>query len=112
MKPSSAKQKGRLFQQTIVRMLIKAFDLEADDVFSRSMGASGEDVMLSPRARVLFPYSVECKNVEKLNIWQAYKQAGDNSGGYEPCVFFKRNHHKPLGVVDAEHFLGVISDTI
>jgi len=91
-------------------MLIKAFDLEADDVFSRSMGASGEDVMLSPRARVLFPYSVECKNVEKLNIWQAYKQAGDNSGGYEPCVFFKRNHHKPLVVVDAEHFIGVISE--
>ena len=90
-------------------MLIKAFDLEADDVFSRSMGASGEDVMLSPRARVLFPYSVECKNVEKLNIWQAYKQASDNSGGYEPCVFFKRNHHKPLVVVDAEHFIGVIS---
>ena len=99
-----------MFQQTIVRMLIKAFDLEADDVFSRSMGASGEDVMLSPRARVLFPYSVECKNVEKLNIWQAYKQASDNSGGYEPCVFFKRNHHKPLVVVDAEHFIGVVSE--
>ena len=91
-------------------MLIKAFDLEADDVFSRSMGASGEDVMLSPRARVLFPYSVECKNVEKFNIWQAYKQASDNSGGYDPCVFFKRNHHKPLVVVDAEHFIGVISE--
>lgn len=91
-------------------MLIKAFDLEADDVFSRSMGASGEDVMLSPRARVLFPYSVECKNVEKFNMWQAYKQASDNSGDYEPIVFVKRNHHKPLAVVDAEHFIGVISE--
>ena len=110
MKPSSAKQKGRLFQQTIVRMLIKAFDLEVDDVFSRSMGAYGEDVMLSPRARVLFPYSVECKNVEKFNMWQAYKQASDNSGDYEPIVFVKRNHHKPLAVVDAEHFIGVISE--
>ena len=90
-------------------MLVKAFDLEVDDVFSRSMGASGEDVMLSPRARVLFPYSVECKNVEKLNIWQAYKQASANSGDYEPIVFVKRNHHKPLAVVDAEHFIGVIS---
>ena len=109
MKPSSAKQKGRLFQQTIVRMLVKAFDLEVDDVFSRSMGASGEDVMLSPRARVLFPYSVECKNVEKFNMWQSYKQASDNSGDYEPIVFVKRNHHKPLAVVDAEHFIGVIS---
>jgi hypothetical protein len=110
MKPSSAKQKGRLFQQTIVRMLIKAFDLEADDVFSRSMGASGEDVMLSPKARVLFPYSVECKNTETFNMWQAYKQASDNAGGYEPIVFVKRNRHKPLVVVDAEHFTGVISE--
>tara|TARA_R110000751_G_scaffold15954_2_gene51143 strand:- start:697 stop:972 length:276 start_codon:yes stop_codon:yes gene_type:complete len=90
-------------------MLVKAFDLEVDDVFSRSMGASGEDVMLSPRARVLFPYSVECKNVEKFNMWQSYKQASDNSGDYEPIVFVKRNHHKPLAVVDAEHFIGVIS---
>ena len=90
-------------------MLIKAFDLEVDDVFSRSMGASGEDVMLSPRARVLFPYSVECKNVEKFNMWQSYKQAKDNSGVYQPIVFVKRNHHKPLAVVDAEHFIGVIS---
>ena len=93
-------------------MLIKAFDLEADDVFSRSMGASGEDVMLSPRARVLFPYSVECKNVEKFNMWQSYKQACDNSGDYEPIVFVKRNHHKPLAVVDAEHFIGVLSEQV
>ena len=85
------------------------FDLEPDDVRSCSMGASGPDVQLSPRAKLLFQYSVECKNTERFNMWQAYKQASANSGDYEPIVFVKRNHHKPLAVVDAEHFIGVIS---
>jgi len=110
MKTSYLKQKGRSLQQWVVRLILKAFDLEPDDVRSTPMGVSGPDVQLSPRAKLLFPYSVECKNTERFNIWQAYKQACDNAGGYEPIVFVKRNRHKPLVVVDAEHFTGVISE--
>ena len=39
------------------------------------MGDSGEDILLSPAARKLFPFSVECKNQEKLNIWSSLEQA-------------------------------------
>ena len=74
------------------------------------MGAGGEDVMLSPKARALFPYSIECKNVEKLNLWEAWKQAEANAGGYEPLLIIKRNRQKPLAVVDAEHFIGVLNE--
>ena len=35
------------------------------------MGAGGEDLLLSPAARRKFGFSVECKNVEKLNVWNA-----------------------------------------
>jgi len=70
----------------------------------------GEDVMLSPKARAIFPYSIECKNVEKLNLWEAWKQAEANAGGYEPLLIVKRNRQKPLVVVDAEHFIGVLNE--
>ena len=39
------------------------------------MGAGGEDLIMARAAREKFPYSIECKNVEKLNVWEAYKQA-------------------------------------
>ena len=42
-------------------------------------------------ARSKFPHSIECKNVEKLNIWDAYEQASANRGDYEPIVVIKKN---------------------
>ena len=54
--------------------------------------------MLSPAARHCFPYSVECKNVERLNVWDAYQQACDNAGGHEPLLIIKKNHKEPLAV--------------
>ena len=69
------------------------------------MGESGVDIKLSPKARKLIPYSIECKNQEALNIWAAYKQAEENCKGYEPLAVIKRNHHKPLAVVDLEAFI-------
>ena len=87
-------------------MLLEAFPtLEPDDVRSTSMGAGGEDVQLSPAARRLFRFSVECKNVEKLNVWAAYEQACENSGGHEPLLIMKKNRKKPLVVMDAETFI-------
>lgn len=96
IRPQSSKQKGRRFQQEIVNLLLKVagIKLEPDDIRSTSMGAPGEDVLFSPAARRLFPFSIECKNVEKLNIWEAIKQAKENMGKHIPVVCFKRNNHE------------------
>ena len=48
------------------------------------MGAGGEDLIMSSGARQMFPYSIECKNQESLNVWSAFEQAQKNSGDYEP----------------------------
>lgn len=82
--------------------------LKPDDVRSTSMGASGEDVLLSPRARELFPYSVECKNVERLNHSAAWDQTVSNAGDYEPILFTKRNRKEVLVTVRAEHFFKLL----
>ena len=105
MKTQSAKAKGRRLQQWIRDQLIEKLEVHPEDVESRSMGAGGEDLIMARAAREKFPYSIECKNQEKLNVWSAYDQAESNSGDYEPLVVIKRNRQKPLVVLDAEYFM-------
>lgn len=104
MKPSSAKQKGRLHQQwTAKKMLEFAPELEKDDILSRSMGAGGEDLMLSPAARKVYPFQIECKSKAAYSVYTDYTQAAAH-GTHEPVLVIKANHKKPLVVVDAEWF--------
>ena len=107
MKTQSAKAKGRRLQQWVRNLLIEKLEVHPEDVESRSMGAGGEDLIMARAAREKFPYSIECKNQEKVNVWESYSQAVENSKDYEPVVVIKRNNHKPLVVVDAEYFIGL-----
>lgn len=110
MKPASAKQKGRNFQQTIRDYLLELFtSLEPDDVKSTSMGAGGEDVQLSPAARKLFPYQVECKAKGRAQVYTWYEQAKTH-GNHEPVVFVKQDRKAPLAIVDAKHFLLLVKE--
>ena len=111
MKPQSAKAKGRRLQQQFRELLIEELGIHPEDIESRSMGAGGEDLIMARAARQKFPYSIECKNVEKLNVWEAYKQAEENSKDYEPVVVMKKNNHKTLVVIDAEHFVKIQKDS-
>ena len=110
MKTQSAKAKGRNLQKWVVNKLIEEFNIHPEDIKSCSMGAGGEGVVMARAAREKFPFSVECKNVEKLNVWDAYEQAKANSSGYEPIVVMKKNHKKPLVVLDAEHFISMVKN--
>lgn len=107
MKTQSAKSKGRKLQQWMRNLLIEKLEIHQEDIESRSMGAGGEDLIMARAARAKFPMSIECKNQEKVNVWESYKQAEDNSGKYEPVVIIKRNKSKPLVVVDAEYFVSL-----
>lgn len=111
MRPQSAKAKGRRLQQEFRKLLIEKLNIHPEDIESRSMGAGGEDLIMARAARETFPYSIECKNQEKINLWESYKQATENSGKYEPVVFIKRNNHKPLVVVDADYFINLHKNT-
>ncbi len=109
MKTSSAKAKGRRLQQKVRDLLLETFtELEPDDIRSTSMGVSGEDLQLSPAARKLIPFAIECKNQEKLNVWDSLKQAEENSGDYDPVLIFKRNRSKTYAVINIEKFIELI----
>ena len=107
MKTQSAKAKGRRPQQWFRTILIEKLDIHPEDIESRSMGAGGEDLIMARAAREKFPYSIECKNQERVNVWESYSQAVQNANDYEPVVVIKKNNHKPLVLVDAEYFVGL-----
>ena len=107
MRVQSAKAKGRRLQQWVRDKLIEMLNIHPEDIESRSMGAGGEDLIMARAARQKFPHSIECKNVEKLNLWEAYEQASANCGEYEPIVVMKKNGKKPLDVVDGEYYIQI-----
>lgn len=109
MKTRSAKSKGRRLQNQIKELLLESFkELEPDDIRSAIMGETGEDIKLSPAARRQIPYSFECKNQEKINIWESLNQAEENSGDYPPVLIFKRNRSKTYAVLELEDFIDLI----
>lgn len=110
MKARSAKNKGKRAQNMIREMILSHFpDLHPDDVVSTLMGDSGTDIKLSHAARQKFPYSVECKNQEKMNVWSSLEQAEKNTKeGTYPVLFFKRNRSKMYVAMDVEHFFELI----
>jgi hypothetical protein len=113
MKPSSCKAKGRRFQQKIAKSIRDAFPiLLEDDVRSTSMGASGEDILLSTRARECLPLALECKCVEKLNVWQCLEQAsrhGQRTGAL-PVLVFSRNHADAYAVLPWSSLLSLYAE--
>ena len=110
MKPQSAKAKGRLLQQWVRDLLVESLDIHPEDIESRSMGAGGEDLIMSRAARQSFPYSVECKNQEKLNIWAAWEQCKGNAQMYQPLCLIKKNGTTPLVVLEADVFLDYVKE--
>lgn len=95
MKSRSAKAKGRRIIEELREAILRAFpELQRDDILIQPTSVGGEDLKLSPAARMLFPFAVEGKNKESLNIWSAIAQAQANAKGNPPAVVFRRNNMK------------------
>ena len=110
MKPSSAKAKGRKFQQDIRDMMLElAPSLEKDDIISTSSGCGGEDLQLSPAARKIYPLVIECKHQKRINWSDAYNQALDHAQKGEPIVVGRRDRESPKVLVDAEFFFSLFN---
>ena len=116
MKIKSAKAKGRTLQNYVRDELRKIFvdkwtkvpKLEYDDIKSQTMGMGGEDIVLSPIAKKLIPYSFECKNTERLNLWGSLKQCEDNCEDRDPVLVFKKNRSTTYAVIEFETLIKLI----
>ena len=112
IKVSSAKNKGRQFQQDVCMMISRATGLPYTPgvdglISSRGMGQNGTDVVLLGEAERRFPFAVECKNCESLDLVGAVGQAKANArDGKQWVVFHRRKSLKEdVVVLDAEVFM-------
>ena len=107
MRPQSCKSKGRRLQQRVASGIRAAFPHLGDgDAVSTSMGAPGEDVRMSPAARACIPLSIECKCVERLNVWACLDQAVANTApDAHPCLIFSKNRSRTWACVPWEVLL-------
>ena len=111
MNVRSNKAKGRKLQNMVRDLLRGSFpSLEEDDIKSQTMGMTGEDIVLSPAARKLIPYSFECKNVERLQFWAAVEQAESNSDGRFPAIVVKKNRREPYIAIPLDSFIELIKE--
>ena len=111
MNVRSNKAKGRKLQNMVRDILRDSFPtLEEDDIKSQTMGMTGEDIVLSPAARKLIPYSFECKNVERLQFWAAVEQAESNSDNRAPVIVVKKNRREPYIAIPLDSFIELIKE--
>jgi hypothetical protein len=109
MRVSSMKAKARRLQNGVVEALKEAWGMTEDDVKPALMGEKGKDILLlSERARNVFPFSTECKNTERLQIWDALKQAESNRGDLIPLLVFTRNRHKTYAILEFSVLIGLL----
>ena len=99
----NANKKGKRFELQIAKYLSREFETSIRRT-PNSGGLSIKGDIMATQG-ILSEFNWECKNQEKINIWESYKQADENSNSYEPVVVLKRNKHKPLVLVDAEYFV-------
>jgi len=108
MRASSAKAKGRRACAALRDLLLSRFpELSPDDIKVVPSGVVGEDLWLSPAARSALPFCFESKNQEKLNIWDALRQAAGH-GSYPGVLSFTRNRGKLYAAVEIETFLTLL----
>ncbi len=114
MKTSSAKAKGRNLQNAVRDLIVAVLPDELKcQARSAIMGETGADVKLVGKARDAFPYAVECKNQERLNLWASWDQTMDNAKKEKlsPALFVKKNRTEILVVLKATDFFDLINKT-
>src|ERR1700676_3616415 len=97
MKTASAKAKCRILQNTVRDMIMAILPIELKaNARSAIMGETGIDIKLVSGAREAFPWAVECKNHERLNLWPAWQQAQVNADKEQlkPLLAVKRKEPK------------------
>tara|TARA_Y100000401_G_scaffold39081_1_gene29623 strand:- start:5 stop:424 length:420 start_codon:yes stop_codon:yes gene_type:complete len=111
IKVSSAKAKGRRLQQWVRDYLHSNLKgVEKDDITSTPGGVNGPDIGLSPLARKLFPWTVECKSRSSFSVYEALEQAERNLiKNTKPVAILKGDRKQPLALLYAEDLLEILT---
>lgn len=109
----AGKAKGKSLQNLVVDLIRDYFPcLKDDDIRSALSSECGIDIKLSQYARRLFPYAVECKFRDRIDIWQGLAQAEINANkeNLRPVLIFKRPRSRVYAVLEIEDFMMLVEN--
>ena len=108
---TSAKRKGRALEALVVQKLKEKFPEVADGISQVAASCSGNDIVLSPAAQRVFPFSVECKRRAAIAlIYDALAQAASQNDR-TPIAVVQADRKRPLVVIDLHDFLAMMPNT-
>jgi len=82
--------------------------LKPDDVIVTPSGVNGPDLQLSPAAKQVYDWALECKNTEAINVWKSFEQAKSHvKDGETPMLVFSRNRSDILVCLRFEDLLRI-----
>jgi hypothetical protein len=94
------KAKGsRLEREVARRIRQKGLDKDA-----KRMPLSGADSILKEDIFTHLPVSIECKNVEKVHLWQWWQKIRDYTN---PILCISGNHRPIVAVMDLDYWLNL-----
>lgn len=108
MNPRSAKNKGKRLQNEVAKIIREVFKLPESDVKSTTMGEGGRDIQLSQKAKDIFPFSVECKSLQRMAVYRLWEQSVANAGELIPLLVIKEDRSKPLVCMELNTFFHLL----
>lgn len=113
MKVQSAKAKGKRLENLVRDRLLQAFSLDSSDIRIAIGSENGADIKLSPKAKTIFPFSIECKARSKMDtLYKFYAQASTHEPKLIPLLVLKADYKNPLVVLDLDYFITLIGNNI
>ena len=107
MTGKGSRDKGKRGELELMHLLT---DLGFQGIRRGNVFAGEPDVM------GLWPFHIECKRVEQLNLWKAVEQSREEmirkKDGEIPVVFHRKNNQKWLMTIPEEWFGTVISAVV
>lgn len=104
----TAKTNGYNLQKDVAKLIRDKFKLEERDVVSTPSSVQGEDILFTKKARKHFPFSVECKYREKMNIYTFWSQAEENAKNNSPILILKAKRKPTLACIEINVLLDLL----
>ena len=115
--PSSAKQKGKIFEDQIAEMLRSFLGMPETDIKRARAGNRESDIQFSDEARRRFPYHIECKNSRTAQVPAWIRQMEADLAHHRKkgipyrsgMVVFKEHGNKtPYALIRFDHLLRLL----
>lgn len=114
-----SRAKGKKLEKYVVDTLrdrFKSWHLDEEDIQGVASSRSGVDVILSKKARLMFPLSIECKNTVDFPGTKAMQQAKANVVGatYPAVVWHEPNspYETTMIYFEFEDFINLVKDML